>query len=112
MSSCEESSGRASWTTIYGDSPQIQPPDGRRTASPVHGSKLCESHMLRGALPLCLPLQNACDGFPANPLTATWPTRATVRQVTDTVEYCEGVIGENSRSEERRVGKECRSRWS
>jgi len=24
----------------------------------------------------------------------------------------EGIIGENQRSEERRVGKECRSRWS
>ncbi len=38
MSSCEESSGRASWTTIYDDSLQIQPPDGRRTASPRRAS--------------------------------------------------------------------------
>src|ERR1035438_9099788 len=66
-----------------------------------HGSKLVGIHDINQNVPALDVLQNEQSGRPFN---ATFPFLSFIYQM--------GNIYKSNRSEERRVGKECRSRWS
>src|SRR2546422_11669331 len=80
--------------------------DGELTLTvPLGWSVVMQFRNHDGMLPHSAEVIEDTHPLPTQPVTPAFPRAVTVR-------LAEGLPSEGRRSEERRVGKECRSRWS
>ena len=63
-------------------------------------------------LGLPYPLESARAAVKTEPYPGRWTTHLVISKMSDLDEELFSWVGQAYRSEERRVGKECRSRWS